>query len=108
MRTPQEIHDAKYFFNFFKRIPNYRWCPGRLNGSYEKKCALGHLGIKDYNVLTNDAERLAYLFNGENGWRGLEVIYHCNDSCRKIGRTFVCNPKRNILRKLARIIKNKE
>ena len=100
--SPQEIHAAKWFFNFFKKIPANQWCCGKLMTGDGRRCALGHLGVQAN--LNEKAIKLQNLIGR------IDVI---NDSQRRIGSfqqkntKMIKTPKRNILRAIARSIKSK-
>ncbi len=81
-RSPQEIHLAKQFFDFYKKIPSNKWCIGKLDDGYGRKCALGHLGMTSYCFKNQSVLDLLNLFRGSE----LDTIYYINDNLRKIGK----------------------
>ena len=102
IHSPQDINNAKWFFDFFKKIPTEKWTIRDLSKPDGTKCALGHLGAtkneRGYYIHTKESLDLMALMG--------ESIVSVNDRPRYLGKK-VYSPKRNVLRALARYIKGK-
>ena len=58
--SPQEIHDTKFFINFFSQIPEEQWTTGVLS-FHGKFCAAGHLLDKTPKFYGENVMKLTYL-----------------------------------------------
>ena len=88
----------KNFIAYFEAIPDEEWCTRSLDAPCGKKCALGHLGIKNYTNGVNEpihVKALAEILKkfAPNEKDSECVVYRVNDECRSLGKT----PKERIL-----------
>lgn len=105
--TPQEIHDTKFFIEFYSKIPDEQWCVGRLM-SYDgmRHCAAGHLSLFDPISYGQNIKKLEDLFkklpeslSGGNIVRINDSLYNL-DLADKYGYT----PKERIVNALKSLL----
>lgn len=61
-------YTVDYFIDKFSKIPKNKWFSGRYQNPCNElqKCALGHCGITDDNLETDEANNLARVLNCGN------------------------------------------
>lgn len=58
-----EKYTVDYFIEKFKRIPEDRWCTGKLKTENESHCALGWCGVTSMANLNKESKALVALFS---------------------------------------------
>lgn len=75
--------DAKYFIRKFEKIPESQWITGMLMDKTRPNChcALGHCGLRNYNVSTEEAVALSALFSRKTSFiNAITKVYEVNDN----------------------------
>lgn len=112
--TPQEIHETKFFIEFFSKIPEDDWCTKVVsqvskNESKTRYCAIGHLcsKIKDMNEVNEHYQKLVTLLHKvplEMPERKINCIAAINDNVQFAADKFGDTPKKRIVNALKSLL----
>lgn len=92
----ETIYNAQYFIDKFEKIPEDKWCTKYFQED-DKHCVLGHCGVKNTAILTEEANKLIDLFFNHKIY-----ITHVNDGL--INEYNDPTPKQRILHALKDIL----